>query len=550
MSDIEVQLPFDLPMLPVERLRAGDISCWYERGNIRYLIAGGEEVVRMIYPAVRNSSWATANYEIEEEKRNIGEDFFEISYTAIYFLDELHYRARITITGKQDSSIVFAMDGESLSTFKSNRIGLCVLHPVTTCKGKNILVTRTDSSVYNAVFPEQVSPHQPVKGIREMTWNTDAGDSIRLKFDGEVFEMEDQRNWSDNSYKTYGPPLNKPAPVSITEGDMMYQQVEFTFSKYSAAISQVDRTKAGHKEEKIAIPKIGYSRITGTALLTTIEIDALKKLPFDHYRIELFMQSSDWQDELLTAISEAVKIGTRLELVVFFTPAFEVETTELLTFLPEHKDLIHSLLPIQVSNNVTTPPLLSYLYPRFKEVIPGIRIGYGTNGAFAELNRNRPPEADYDFVCFSLNPQVHAADLRTIAENLESQQQLITASRQFTSKPIHVSPLTFHHRKVTMTDRRLHTHFGAAWTLLTLRNLHNASSLTFYQTTGDMGLINYSGTELIHQSKIYDILIQIKRFDAVYVIIDGKPEHIIFVNPSGEKLKFIIDEHFFPYPSP
>ena len=136
MSDIEVQLPFDLPMLPVERLRAGDISCWYERGNIRYLVAGGEEVVRMIYPAVRNSSWATASYEIEEEKRNIREDFFEISYTAIYFLDELHYRARITITGKQDSSIVFAMDGESLSTFKSNRIGLCVLHPVTTCKGK------------------------------------------------------------------------------------------------------------------------------------------------------------------------------------------------------------------------------------------------------------------------------------------------------------------------------------------------------------------------------------------------------------------------------
>ena len=35
---------------------------------------------------------------------------------------------------------------------------------------------------------------------------------------GDAFEMEDQRNWADASFKTYVRPLPKPRPYVIAEG--------------------------------------------------------------------------------------------------------------------------------------------------------------------------------------------------------------------------------------------------------------------------------------------------------------------------------------------
>ena len=37
--------------------------------------------------------------------------------------------------------------------------------------------------------------------------------------------MEDQRNWTDASYKTYSTPLRLPYPVEIHEGDRVWQRV-------------------------------------------------------------------------------------------------------------------------------------------------------------------------------------------------------------------------------------------------------------------------------------------------------------------------------------
>ncbi len=36
--------------------------------------------------------------------------------------------------------------------------------------------------------------------------------------EGDAFEMEDQRNWADASFKTYVRPLSKPRPYVIAKG--------------------------------------------------------------------------------------------------------------------------------------------------------------------------------------------------------------------------------------------------------------------------------------------------------------------------------------------
>ncbi len=55
--------------MPATRFFAtGDISMLYEAGNLRYISAGGYEIIRMIYFAVRDKEWLTISPDISDEK--------------------------------------------------------------------------------------------------------------------------------------------------------------------------------------------------------------------------------------------------------------------------------------------------------------------------------------------------------------------------------------------------------------------------------------------------------------------------------------------------
>ena len=70
-------------------------------------------------------------------------------------------------------------------------------------------------------------------------------------------------------------------------------------------------------------------------------------------------------------------------------------------------------------------------------------IGGGTNLYFADLNRSRPNTAGLDAVAYSINPQVHASDERSLMENLEAQRDTVTTARTFCGElPLVVSPVT------------------------------------------------------------------------------------------------------------
>ena len=43
--------------------------------------------------------------------------------------------------------------------------------------------------------------------MQSISHGTPGGGEIVIRFEGDLFEMEDQRNWTDASYKTYSTPL-------------------------------------------------------------------------------------------------------------------------------------------------------------------------------------------------------------------------------------------------------------------------------------------------------------------------------------------------------
>jgi hypothetical protein len=93
-----------------------------------------------------------------------------------------------------------------------------VLHPIEGCAGERCRVETVQGIDNGGNLSAFLGPHQPFRNVRAITHSAATGCLVEVRFDGEVFETEDQRNWTDASFKTYGTPLAKPFPVWIERG--------------------------------------------------------------------------------------------------------------------------------------------------------------------------------------------------------------------------------------------------------------------------------------------------------------------------------------------
>src|SRR5688572_24762392 len=143
MPVADIHIPFDVPLLPARIFRVGSLSCLYEHGNLRYIEHDGNMLLLMIYTAVRDKEWNTVPYLVEKERIVESQEGVNINYTAVYQQEDIRYKADVIIEIREDI-ITFTMEGKALSAFEKNRIGICVLHPVSQCSGREALVKQPD----------------------------------------------------------------------------------------------------------------------------------------------------------------------------------------------------------------------------------------------------------------------------------------------------------------------------------------------------------------------------------------------------------------------
>ena len=545
-----IEIPFDAELLPARRLTTEKLSCLYEHGRLRYLKYGETEVIRMIYFAVRDKDWKTAVYSIEQETIQTNQNGFSISYTSFHSLIDISYRTDVLIKA-DNNTISFYAKGEALNSFKRNRIGICVLHPVVECQGKKVIVTKPDGTDYTASFPLLISPHQPFRDIKKMQFEISEDIKAELIFEGDTFETEDQRNWSDSSFKTYSTPLDIPFPVTVNKDEMLEQKLDI---RITGEESEKAATPIPKEERKIPFPKIGYGSKTGEKL-SEDEISLLLQIPFDHYRVELSLINADWQEKLRKRFEDAGKLNTKLELILFFNNDFKNQLSYLITAIKENAIFIDRILVLH-SQHITTPEnVLEFVYTAMKKNFPQIKVGYGTDGFFADLNRNRPIGNNFDFVSFSLSPQVHADDTRSLIENLESQADIIQTARSFVfGKEIHISPVTLKMRvsgdesneSPSDYDSRQHRSIGALWTLHSIKNLGEADHLTFYQVKGYRGLLN-DEKQLTKLTPLFNVRKMIKKFNPKWIIVTEQHQEflsdkIVLENEQGDRLEFVLTD--------
>jgi hypothetical protein len=487
-------------------LKAGLLELIYEKGSIRRIKVGNTEIVRMIYSAVRDRNWGTIEPVILDQKVELTDTSFDISLQVVYKADPIHFIADYHIKGG-DNTILLEMKGIAHSDFLKNRIGFCILHPIRECAGKTATVIHSQGNSSEFIFPEVISPHQPVKNIRSMSWEPQPGITALLNMKGDVFEMEDQRNWTDASYKTYCTPLELPFPALIKKGETVSQVIELKV-EMTGILPQTssDLSFSWDQSKTIPFPSLGTSVSSREEKLTSSEISLLEKLPLKHLRVELKMTDIHFITVAEKAMDESKRLGWPLFIVLYLSDSYKEEYNRFNIIFNRFKASIGWILPI--GQNHLPLPVFDDLYPQIKQDFPHAMVGTGVNAYFAELNRARPSIKKADFVSFTISPQVHAFDNVSLVENLEAQAEVIRSAKSlFPNKPVFVSPVSLRQRfNVVATsaelsplpgqlpssvDIRQRTNFAAQWTLGSLKYLAQAGAqlITYYETVGWKGWI-------------------------------------------------------------
>jgi D-apionolactonase len=489
-------------------IKAGRLEMVYERGNLRHISVENQEILRMIYISVRVKEWLTINPVISGEEFEIRPDSFRINYTTRYKSGEIDFEVRCSIEGSHNDSLIISMEGEALSSFEKNRIGFCILHPVRECSGNACIITHSNNIPETLKFPQFVSPTRPFTDISSMEWKV-SENNCRLDFHGDVFETEDQRNWTDASYKTYSTPISIPYPVRILKGEKISQRVELKIK----GKSNINSKEYKHIQITLnpslsfSMPKIGIGKSSRKEHLSNNEIQTLKNLRFDHYRIEIHL-FREWKTNADISVKEAVALDYPIELAVFVDSAFQSQIFDFAEWLNQRTLRIIAVILLHKDVAATPVDIIDFAGPLILRSLPNVKIVAGTNANFAQLNKARPDSPFMDYICYSIHPQEHAGDNLTLVENLQGQSYTVESAKKFPGgKDVWISPVNIQRRFNAnagyyeqdhygdncppQVDSRLMSLLGAGWTVGSLKYLieNGVKGITFFETLGERGIM-------------------------------------------------------------
>jgi D-apionolactonase len=487
----------------VIRLSTRTFTCFFEThtGFLRRIKTGNTEIIRMIYGAVRDHNWDTVEPRISIEGHSQQNDSFHLGYIARCLKPENIFQWTGEIAA-QAGTLTFRFSGEARTDFEKNRIGLCVLHPIRECAGKPCRVRSEGGPWIASEFPRFISPHQPFKDLGALSWNPADGIEAEIRFGGDIFETEDQRNWTDASFKTYSTPLTLPFPVKILRGDKIEQDVllQVRIERPTVHVTHhMPRLAVSEPAAERPVPDIGLGLASHGVPLSSAEAELLEPLRLDHLRVDLHLSDLRWKETLARAVQEASAIKARLQTALFVTDSDEEELRQFKDTADPNR--IGACLIFHEREKSTPMERME----RAARILNGFRLVTGTNAYFAELNRQRP-SGDHA-VCYSINPQVHTFDDLSLIETLEAQPATVESALQFCRSGLLISPITLRPRfnpnatgetiepngdLPSTVDPRQRTLFTAAWTSGTLAQLlycDGVESLTFFETTGWRGLM-------------------------------------------------------------
>jgi len=490
-------------VVPPHRLIAGRLSCSFGEGGLRDIRWDDVEIVRAVSYLFRDRDWGTAPATVRDVTIESQHDAFAVRFELTINTPTGDIRARSRIEGTSDGALVFEVVATPDADIDTNRCGFVVLHPACAA-GKELQVEHTDGTTDHVSFPREISPSQPVFDIRCLTYSAADGVVVQCRLEAELpadpagkFEMEDQRNWSDASFKTYVASLLDPWPYVLKKDHAYTQTVHLAVAssrdRAPASSGQGDKAtvEIGAPGE-VHMPQIGVGVPPGLRNATNEENAALRELGAGWWVMEADFRDPAAIDDLTTATTLRTGLPVRLQLDAVVPDTLMPEDAakavadactraglivDAVRLLPAA--YLKSYQPTDVWPDL--PPLADYATAA-RKLFPSARIGGGMFTYFTELNRKRPPADGLDFIGHGTCPIVHAADDRSVMQTMETLSHIVRSVKAlWPTLPYRLGPASIAMRRnpygeapsanralerlaMADSDPRHRAQFGAAWT--------------------------------------------------------------------------------------
>lgn len=511
----------EAPEPKVRTLTAGPVSAVFDNGALRYIKLGETEVLRTIAFLVRDENWGTFNPTISNLKIKQGKSEFSVSYDArcADAKRAIAYRAEITC---RDGDLLFAATARPESDFLTNRTGFIVLHPLTGVAGFPVEVEHVDGRKVKDKFPAIVNPIQPFYEIRSLKHKVAPGIFATCRMEGDTFEMEDHRNWTDASFKTYVRPLALPWPYTLQRGVEFKQSVRLSFA------GKLPKAKAAGKTKPVdialgrptgAMPAIGIGIPAAEAEHALAQAALIRQAAPRHLVCEADGREAGLPNTLAIyqRLAKATGCDITLEIIL---PGRQAPAAELAPIAQAvaRAGLVPAAIAVSPAMDLRgvlpgskgpDGPTLEEIYKAARIAFPGVKLGGGTYVFFTEFNRKRPPAELLDFITHTTSPIVHAADDVSVMETLEALPYVIQSAKALSGgKAYWVGPSAITARRnpygastadnpgnnrvcLADMDPRQRGLFGAAWNLgyIAAFAAGGLATLSLSAATGPAGLI-------------------------------------------------------------
>jgi hypothetical protein len=505
----------DVPPVKRARVRAGELTAEIEGAELRYIRFGDVTLANRIYVAVRDRNWGTVPAELSDTALSVRDDSFAWTFDARH-LDatlgvDLSWRGEIV--GDADGTITLRFAGVANTDIEFNRIGWCILHPAENA-GCRFRATTSAGPVTGAL-PVEIGRQLFREGrvislVPEFDGlEIEAAEDVWIAFalEGAQFEIEDQRNWTDASFKTYSGQRSPVFPQTAHAGERLPQSARLSVA--SRVVPSPPREESTIKllERTGPMPRVGVGQASHDLPLAPREVGLLKAASLSHLRVDIELSSPDWRDRLGRGADEARALHAALELAIVLDedPA---DLHILAACLREEVAPVARVLAFRRNEPTSSKATVDLVREALAAEGVLVPVVGGTNVFFVDLNRSRPPLAGVDGIAWPIAATVHASDDTSVVETAQMHGETVRSARAFCGDlPLHVTPVTFNPRinhyatgptrrpepgeLPFAVDRRQPSLLAAAWTVASLRHLaeSRAASVTYFETTGWRGLI-------------------------------------------------------------
>ncbi|WP_200837468.1 hypothetical protein [Ruania rhizosphaerae] len=529
---------------PTRSFTSGRWSLLIRDGELSEIAVDGRILLRGIRAIVRVADWVTVPWAVTSVDMTDASVTVHVEATEPQITGTL----RAEIDGDRLTATVELEPAEELWT---NRAGLIVLHPPALA-GTPLVVRHPDGGRSPAEFPEAPAPHQPARDIAGLTWEQ-GGLRVDLGLEGDVFEMEDQRNWTDASFKTYNRPLSLPFPYRVGAGKHIRHGLTLSASRTTAQLASgaavapgrgVSSQGSGGQRPHVInlaatgpLPQLGLGAATapdpapesaGVDAAMGVATGVVAGMTDVPLLVELDLRTSSWR----AAWERAAASGHPLDVRLVLEPADAAD--------PANREKVRSAVNGLVGQRVLRMGAYAGGSPRhvsdaatiavLREALDAAGLDLpvvgGARSHFTELNRglDRLP-ADLDGLAVAMSPLFHDLGTPQLVESVAMQRILARRTVELAGETaggagVHIGPVTLRppfnavaerdHASPTRpdltegygpaladaTDPRQQAPELAAWTIASFAALAvpGVASISYFEQWGLRGVVGSDGT--------------------------------------------------------